>query len=128
MVPTYGVPIASSALCYDRQSTENTEKKYLIIFLNFVIPACRMAGRSVISACPVKCEAYLTGVRYNLSLSDNKSSNQFSRQLPGLNIFPAWTGFNLHHSPTVNREPLNREPVYLRILAGPKRQDEYASL
>jgi len=36
---------------------------------------------------------------------------RFSCQLPDLNIVLARAGFNLHHSPTVNREPLNHEPV-----------------
>jgi hypothetical protein len=33
--------------------------------------------------------------------------NQFASQLPSLNIFPAWAGFDLHPFSTVNRESVS---------------------
>ena len=89
------------------EHTGNTEKKYLIIFLNFVI--------SVISACPVKCEAYLTGVRYNLSLSDNTFSESISVPVAEPRYLSSEGG--IQSSSLLNREPWTSEPWTVNLLA-----------
>jgi len=57
----------------------------------------------------VKKIRYLFSVRYNLSLSDKKPSESVRMPVAKSQYFNS-AGFNLHHSPTVNREPLNLEP------------------